>query len=168
MKSWWLTTVISYVSITILRTLHISSLIDVNKLIMLYSWVRGASAHILTLFSIKILSVCNRTLTPKWHVLDATDFPFSSDYSDPAEFPVISSLTADANHVWLVSRICCQILPVPYHCLDLCDPAGCPLTSCHMISVCDLWPLWIIKEAWPQADCIGNLSLMISELVWGK
>lgn len=82
--------------------------------------------------------------------------------------PVINSLTADTNHVWLVSRICCQILPVPCYCLDLCDLAGCPLTPHHMISVCDLWPVWIIKEAWPLGDCIGNLSLMISELVWGK
>lgn len=83
--------------------------------------------------------------------------------------PVINSLTADTNHVWLVSsRICCHILPVPCYCLDLCDPAGCPLTPRHMISVCDLWPVWIIKEAWPRGDCIGNLSMMISDLVWGK
>lgn len=53
-------------------------------------------------------------------------------------------------------------------CLDLSDPARWPLTSPHMISVCDLWPVWIIKEAWPLGDCIGNVSLMISMSVWGK
>ena len=105
----------------------------------------------------------------KFHFLSRCTLRHGLNYPSGFAGPVINSLMADTNHVWLVSsRICCLNLPVPCFCLDLRDPTGWPLTPRHMISVCDLWPVWIIKEAWPRGDCIGNLSMMISDLVWGK
>lgn len=84
--------------------------------------------------------------------------------------PAILSVSADTNHVWLASsRMCRQDVPLPpIYRFDLCDPAGWPLTPRHMISVCDLWPIWIIKEARPRGDGIGNPSMVISDLAWGK
>lgn len=75
------------------------------------------------------------------------------------------NILANSDHFCFVNAVVSFLLS---SCLDLCDLSGWPLAPWHMISVCELWPVWIIKEAWPQEDCIGNVSLWISVLVWGK